>query len=613
MADDLYSAKDAREINIENLEKRLHSLEAKSVNSTAQPSRISPRPNTSGPELEDRTNPAIEESALFQGGSSFATQSVQAREAIERASKNSPDDPSSLQESLSHLRGLLHSMPTNEAYSFRHSTSRSIPNMKLLPTSLVIGILQGFKTRRPIFLSSYAVTDLEFVENLCQKVYFPMASTSIGQVTSMHGILYYLLKEYMAIKDPLCHDFDFKANLEQCERNFIVGLETYDVMAVPSFENILALTMGAIKAQGEAKPFLYCNLLSAAAIHCKTLGYHRHSTYQKLTDRDAENVRRLFWTVYIFDKNNSLLLGRACQIQDSEVDTRYPSLPTDVGLRPWDQSFILGIKIASLQGQIYTALYSPVTVTKSLFERAQEIDGLSSALEEWHKELISIDASEVCHQQVFHLTRGNWDIMFYSTMTTLYRASKSSDPGADINSRCFQAARLSLKSHLCCFPQYQEADLLSDADYVNWVLLFSSFTPFIVTFFHAVAANNPEDLQLLDDVVNTLKNFREASQASRRLYQICSTFAQVAKKLSKSENSVLGIYNPHDDSLQQADSNGHPSFQADIFQEALDPGFEGYLSPSGAYDILDGWMARQPLSLNMFDMSSGGLMMEDGM
>lgn len=62
----------------------------------------------------------------------------------------------------------------------------------------------------------------------------------------MHGILFFLLKEYMALKDPLCEKYDFKAYLAQCDRNLIVGLETYDILVVPCFENVLALVMGVI-------------------------------------------------------------------------------------------------------------------------------------------------------------------------------------------------------------------------------------------------------------------------------------------------------------------------------------------------------------------------------
>lgn len=102
--------------------------------------------------------------------------------------------------------------------------------------------------RRPIFLSSYAVTDLKLVEGLCQSIYFPITSITIGQITSMHGIFFCLLKEYEAMKDPLCQQFDFSAHLAQCEENLIMGIETYEILAVPSFDNILGLAMGVSRS-----------------------------------------------------------------------------------------------------------------------------------------------------------------------------------------------------------------------------------------------------------------------------------------------------------------------------------------------------------------------------
>ncbi|CAG8929165.1 unnamed protein product [Penicillium salamii] len=515
----------------------------------------------------------------------------------------SGSDPS-LKNTLTHLNTLLQPLPSKEDYTFHSSLTRLMPNIKLLPAALVIGMLQRFKTRYPIFLSSYAVNDLKLVESLCQSIYFPIKSISIGQIASMHGIFYYLLKEYEAMKDSLCQQFDFPAQIAQCEKNFIMGLETYEIMSVPSFDNILGLTMGAIKAQGEAKPFLYSSLISTATTHCQTLGYHRDMTYQNLPPEKAENMRRLFWAVYVFDKNTSLLLGKASQIQDCEIDARYPLVPLDPSLRPWDESFILGIKLANLQGRIYGDLYSAGAALKSSYDRADTINQLVASMEQWRVDLESIDSTGVNNQQVFTLSRGNWDIMYYSTLTSIFRAASPQGTGSEINADCFKAARLGLKSHLSCFPQYQEAKLLSESDYVNCVLLFSSFTPFIVTFLHAVASKSPDDIQILEEVVDTLKGVKEASRASRRLYKLCSTFAYLAKVLSQMSGSFVGIYNPRQDSLQLANGSSQPVFQPDLFHNALDVDFTDYLSPMGVSAVLDGWAERQPLSMNVFDFNS---------
>lgn len=60
----------------------------------------------------------------------------------------------------------------------------------------------------------------------------------------MHGIFFFVLKELIAMKDQVSRKFDLAVHLDHCEQNFVAAIETYEVLAVPSFENILALTMG---------------------------------------------------------------------------------------------------------------------------------------------------------------------------------------------------------------------------------------------------------------------------------------------------------------------------------------------------------------------------------
>lgn len=80
-------------------------------------------------------------------------------------------------------------------------------------------------------------------------MYFPTEAVTVSHLTAMHGILYFVLREYTTLSDPLCKDHDLKAHLARCEKNLNVGLEAYDVLAVPSFESILALTMGVSETQ----------------------------------------------------------------------------------------------------------------------------------------------------------------------------------------------------------------------------------------------------------------------------------------------------------------------------------------------------------------------------
>lgn len=153
-----------------------------------------------------------------------------------------------------------------------------------------------------------------------------------------------------------------------------------------------------VKAQGEAKPSLYWRLVSAAAAHCQSLGYHRETTYRNILSGKADNIRRLFWTVYIFDKNMSLLLGRVSNMQGVMIDVRYPAISSDLGRRAWDESFIMGIRLAEFQDRIFTSLYNAATSIKDASERARLISDLESAMEQWHLELKQVRRN---HQYYF--------------------------------------------------------------------------------------------------------------------------------------------------------------------------------------------------------------------
>ena len=121
-------------------------------------------------------------------------------------------------------------------------------------------------------------------------------------------------------------------------------------------------------------------------------------TYKNLSNEKSQNIQRLFWTVYVYDKNVSLLLGKASQIRDSEIDTPYPSLPLDSSLRAWDESFMYGIRLARLQGMIYDELYSAEAASKSSSQRAVTIRQLQESMEQWLSELknVSITYKRQC-------------------------------------------------------------------------------------------------------------------------------------------------------------------------------------------------------------------------
>ncbi|OAG43495.1 hypothetical protein AYO21_02432 [Fonsecaea monophora] len=410
----------------------------------------------------------------------------------------------------------------------------------------------------------------------------------------MHGLLFYVLQDCIVMRDPLGEIYDLPGSSTQCARNFSAGIETYELLAIPSFESILALTIAIMKAQDDAKPWLCSTFLSAAARHCQVLGYHRETTYQNDNTGNRENMRRLFWSIYMFDKNMSLYFGRASNIQDFEIDTGYPAISTDPGAQLWDQATVISIQLARLQGQIYDRLYSPSAQKASHSERERRIDDLASQLEEWHIETRKFKASLQGQSQVYDLTLANWDITYYSSLTTVLRAPSLPSAGTVINPRCLKVARLGLQTHLRYSPEFQRSDLLTATDYANWILLFSTFAPFIAVFLHAVVAASFEDVLLLDQVVDSLKPTRAASHRTERLYQVCSTFAKLARDIVERtqgrRSDIEGRARQESvwpaDSPTQAPSDRHQSLD-DIFEYGMMGDIGGAINSGNLSDILN--------------------------
>lgn len=69
------------------------------------------------------------------------------------------------------------------------------------------------------------------------------------------------------------------------------------------------------------------------------------------------------------------------------IDAHYPSISADPALRAWDESFVLGIKLAELQGRIFDGLHSKATMVRDSSQRTKLIGDLGVAMEKWMLDL----------------------------------------------------------------------------------------------------------------------------------------------------------------------------------------------------------------------------------
>lgn len=88
----------------------------------------------------------------------------------------------------------------------------------------------------------------------------------------------------------------------------------------------------------------------------------------------------------------SLLLGRASNLQDIEIDTPYPIVSTDPARKAWDENFLMAIQMAQIQGRIYDRLYSPAALVGPPDQRAQVLDELVNAMKAWREQQAKVRA-----------------------------------------------------------------------------------------------------------------------------------------------------------------------------------------------------------------------------
>ena len=148
-----------RQEQIERLEERLcaveHELTTRNIDSIdSDHQRSIPGPDSVTVETERSGPQLISTPFLYEGGSSFINQSIQARNVAQRtANSEGTGEQSGLNASLGHLNTLFQSRTTLSPlgdYHFSSTTARSVPVMDPLPLDLVIAILQEIKSKTTV-------------------------------------------------------------------------------------------------------------------------------------------------------------------------------------------------------------------------------------------------------------------------------------------------------------------------------------------------------------------------------------------------------------------------------------------------------------------------------
>lgn len=169
-----------------------------------------------------------------------------------------------------------------------------------------------------------------------------------------------------------------------------VAISQLDLYIPATYENILALLLGAAYAIEMCKPSLCWVMISNAAGLCQSLGYHRIQTMKDDNEDERMAKVHVFWFIYLMDKTLSLRLGRASLIQDWDMSLPYPTLENETtpfggllqdGPKGTDM-LLYWIRVGQIQGKTYEKLFSPAAFLRPQEERAHIAAELVSAMNE---------------------------------------------------------------------------------------------------------------------------------------------------------------------------------------------------------------------------------------
>ncbi|KAI3546175.1 fungal specific transcription factor domain-containing protein [Colletotrichum abscissum] len=340
--------------------------------------------------------------------------------------------------------------------------------------------------------------------------------------------------------------------LDQTHENNLADVYTKNALGVVSELNVASIS--AVQAlvgmacilQGTPNPELASMLVAAALRLAQAMNLHREASDPTLTEKQAETRRRVFWKVYVLDKDISLRTCRPFSQDDDDMDVR---LPSNIKLETCNvELFNHRIGLAIIQGQVYKQLYSIRAGRESEAQRAIAAQDLSYVLSYWkssaqleplENSLISSEtqiAGEMIHKVVLRLTYIHCLTMIDRHLSPTTR----SPPDQEIS---WSGASL-LPSSLCLAESRQAIRLIEAIPHGDcsciWMLLHSFFAAASSMLYNL--AHNPtspsalSDLHLLEpflDLLDTLaKNPGTYAQSEelRRMHNACTSLHNEANK-----------------------------------------------------------------------------------
>lgn len=237
------------------------------------------------------------------------------------------------------------------------------------------------------FTVIYPFLGMQNLKEICREVYQTPGTHPATRCILAYGTMYHIFLEYAALPFAGVDEHALRKYALLCKTNMEVAISHLDLLVPASYENIMALALGAAYATEMCKPSLCWVMVSLAAGLCQSLGYHRYQTMKDDSEEERTSKIQIFWMIYMFDKTLSLRLGRACFIQDWDISLPFV-MPADKHPRAAGRNAMLTywVNTARVQGLAYEKLFSPAAFSRSSEDRAQTAAELIHAMDQaWYE------------------------------------------------------------------------------------------------------------------------------------------------------------------------------------------------------------------------------------
>lgn len=356
--------------------------------------------------------------------------------------------------------------------------------------------------------------------------------------------------------------------------------------------SIQAILGMALYLQGTANPQPSYFLIAAAVRISNSIGMHRRGNSFGLNSVEVEQRRRVFWIMYLLDKDMALRSGRPPCINDDDISVELPDEDPadDIGnimLKNGKDKcnlFRLMATFSVIESKVYMQLYSAKAARQSDGELLNTIGDLDKELEEW-KETVPLEYrpdSEIDLNQgplVLHLVMLHF--AYYNCLTTIHRmsihhgywSSRLSNyaiaglSARPLNPRVFSSAAL------CVAAARSSIHLIK---YINrrdypciWLIMYYPVSALVTLF--ANVLQNPQDvrarsdLRLMNVVVEFLQTVQKEDDSNKqdtasvqRMLAVCGEFHRIAKLvLDKAENENVSRRKRKNDDSRHSVSYPH--------------------------------------------------------